>query len=265
MSRYHKAAPDGHTVLLADGNHLCARCGNIQCSGDSALVVHRAPWWRIYTHLQGPNCPTKGVSGWRAVELALDMRESNAPTPRGADSVGVGGFSFPFVSLLDDEHCHAEMAAVTISQRDFLPTPPRAESGDGNFRPDLIESWGDCRHWREWWYKEAKIVEALDRGIYGALVKVVHHVLNHERVPLYVNGSAGSCAVNLSEKDKRPLRSIPSLSIQSRVLTAKSKSTTPQGGSRRPNVLPDGGLSYAFTSDVIGRPGEALVLPATAQ
>jgi hypothetical protein len=52
------------------------------------------------------------------------------------------------------------------------------------------------------------------------------------------------------------MRTISSLSIQPRVLTAKSRSAAPQGRSRRPNVLPDGGLSYAFRRDAIGRPGE---------
>src|SRR5271166_6420177 len=144
MSRYHKAAPDGHTVVLAEGYHLCARCGDVQGTDDRAVVVHRSPWWLIYTHLEGPNCRTKAVSGWRAVELALDMRALNIPTPRGADGVGIGGFIFPFVSLLDDEHCKAEMDAVTISRREFLPTAPDGESGDENFRADLIESWGEC-------------------------------------------------------------------------------------------------------------------------
>ncbi len=166
--------------------------------------------------------PEKAVSGWRAVELALDMRASNVPTPRGADCVSIGGFNLPFVSLLDDEHCQAEMAAVTISQRDFLPLGPSAENGDGNFRPDLIENWGDCCHWREWHYKEVKIVEALDRGICEAFVKLVRHVLKQERLSLYVKSSGAWSAVSLSEKDQRPMRAITSFSTRSRVFAAKT-------------------------------------------
>ena len=252
MSRYRRAAPDGHTVELAGGYHLCARCGYVQCTDDRAVVVHRAPWWLIYTHLEGPDCRTKAVSGWRAVERAIDMRESNAPTPRGADCVSIGGLILPFVSLLDDEHCKVEMDAVTISQREFLPTASGAESEDENFNPDLIERWGDCRHWREWRHKEAKIVEALDLGMCGALVTVARHVLRHERAPLYVNATAASCAVTLSERDARGIRAMPSLSVRSLLLTAKSKATAPQGRSRRP----DGGLSNGFSTDAIGRPVE---------
>ena len=109
MSRYAKSAPGGRRIVLCDGYHLCARCGNIHCTEDRVVVVYRTPWWGIHTHLPGPNCPLKAVSGWRAVELALNIRESNVPTPRGADCVEIGGLIFPFVSLLDDEHCRAEV------------------------------------------------------------------------------------------------------------------------------------------------------------
>lgn len=131
MSRYHKVPPNGHCIVLAGGYRLCARCGKIQCSNETVQVVYRSPSWGIYKHLQGPNCLEKTVSGWRAVELAMDMRATNVPTPREAHAVSIGGFDFPFVSLLDDEHCHAEMATVTISQRDFLPATPRSENEDG--------------------------------------------------------------------------------------------------------------------------------------
>ena len=216
----------------------------------------RSPSWGIYTHLQGPNCPAKAVSGWRAVELALDMRASNIPTPREANRVSIGSFNLPFVSLLDDEHCKAEMAAVTISQRDFLPLGPSADIGDGDSRPDAVENRGDHCHWREWCHKELKIVDALDRGICGTFAKLVRQVLKRERLSLYVERSGPWSALSLSEKDERPMRAIPSLSTRSRVLTPKTKSTASKGRSRRPNVLPRGGLSYAFPRDAIGKPGE---------
>ncbi len=248
MSRYHKGAPSDHSILLTDGYRLCARCGRIQCSDEWAHVVYRSSSWGIYTHLQGPSCPGKGVSGWRAVELALDMRATNVPTPRGSAPVTICGLDFPFVSLLDDEHCESEMAAVTISQRDFLPAAQRSENEDGNLRADLVENRGDCRRWGEWWYRETKIMEALDRGICGALVNVARYVLGRERLALYGNSSARWCAVSLSEKDQRPMRTMTSFSAPSKVLTAPTKSRAPQGRSR--------GLSHVFTHDAMGKPGE---------
>lgn len=207
MSRYTKAAPGGRPTVLEDGYHLCARCGTILCTDDGVVVVYRAPWWGVYVHPQGPDCPAKAVSGWRAAELALDMRESNVPTPREACRVNIGGFTLPFVSLLDNEHCNVETAAVTISQRDFLPINPSAEAADEGFLPDLIGNWGDHRHWREWWYKELKIVEALDQGIYGAFVRLVREVLNQERAFLYVNrparGRPHACPKRTSDRSGR--------------------------------------------------------------
>jgi hypothetical protein len=248
MSRYHRVPPNGHCIVLAGGYRLCARCGEIQCTNETVRVVYRSPSWGIYTHLQGPNCLEKAVSGWRAVELAMDMRATNVPTPREANTVSIGGFDFPFVSLLDDGHCHAEMDAVTVSQRDFLPAARHSENADAEFRPDLIESWGDSRRWGEWWDREAKIAEALDRGICGALVTIARHVLKHERRALYAKDSARWSAVSLCEKDQRPMRAMASLSARSRVLTAQNKSRIPR---RRSS-----GLSSAFPHDALGKPGE---------
>jgi hypothetical protein len=248
MSRYHKVPPNGHYIVLAGGYRLCARCGNIQCTDETAQVVYRNPAWGIYTHVKGPNCPEKSVPGWRAVELAMDMCATNVPTPREANAVSIGGFDFHFVSLLDDEHCHAEMDAVTISQRDFLPAPTHAVSRDGSVRAELLEGWTDCRHRREWWYREAKIVEALDLGIYGALAKIARHVLKHERLALYTNGSGRWYAVSRSEEDQRPMCAMDSFSARSRILTAQNKSRAPQRRSH--------GFRSTFPHDVLGKPGE---------
>jgi hypothetical protein len=98
---------------------------------------YRSPSWEIYTHLQGPSCFEKTVSGWTAVELAIDMRATNVPTPREANAVSIGGVGFRFVSLVDDDHCHAEMNTLTISQRDFLPAALHSENADAELRPDL--------------------------------------------------------------------------------------------------------------------------------
>lgn len=248
MSRYTKVPPGGRLSVLTDGYQLCARCGSVLCADDRAEFVRRAPGWTIYTHLRGPDCPAKAVSGWRAVELALDMSATNAATPREANPVAIGGFDFPFVSLLDDEHCNVEMDAVTISQNDFLPTAFLTESENGNLRPDLIESRGDPRQWRAWRHREAKIVEVLDQGVCGALVNVVRHVLNRERERLYVIGSAIRCAVTLSEKDERSIYAVASLPIPSAVLTAQTK---PRGSRARSR-----GVGDAFPHDAMGKPGE---------
>lgn len=218
MSRYTKAAPGGRPIVLR-----------------TAIISVRAAALS--------NAAMKG-SKCTGARLGASIR-----TLKGrAALVTICGLDFPFVSLLDDEHCESEMAAVTLSQRDFLPAAPRYENEDGNSRPDLVESWGDSRRWGEWWYKEAKIVEALDRGICSALGKVARHVLKHERLSLYANHGANRCAVSLSEKDQRPMRAMTSFSARSRVFTAQTKSRVPQGRSRD--------LSHAFPHDAIGRPGE---------
>jgi len=255
VSRYTKSAPGGRPIVLDDGYHLCARCGTVLCIDDRVVVVYRAPWWGIYAHPQGPDCPAKAVSGWRAAELALDMRESNTPTPREAYRVSIGGFTFPFVSLLDDEHCNAEMAAVTISQRDFLPIDPCAVADEG-FRPDLIGSWGDHRDRREWWYKELKIVEALDQGMSGAFVRLVRDLLRQERLFLYVERSGPLTAVSLSEKDERPMRTTVSPPGSSGQALRESKSRVYQRKSRQRNRRPSGALDHALTRDTKGKPVE---------
>jgi hypothetical protein len=248
VSRYTKVPPGGCLSILTDGYQLCARCGSVLCADDRAEFVCRAPWWTIYTHLRGLDCPAKAVSGWRAVELARDMSAKNAPTPREADAIVIGGFSFPFVSLLDDEHCEVEMGAVTISQHDFLPTAFLTESENGNPPPDLIESWSDSRQWREWRHREATIVEVLDQGVFGALVNVARHVLKSERERLYVKGSAIRCTVTLSEKDERPIYAVASSPTQAGVPTAQVKSRGSEARSR--------GVRGAFPHDALGKAGE---------
>jgi len=174
----------------------------------------------------------------------MDMRGTNVPTPREANGVVIGGFDFPFVSLLDDEHCHAEMAAVTISQRDFLPAVLFSENGDEILEPDLKDDWDHTHHWRNWCYREERVVEALDRGVYGALVSVARRVLRDERRDLYNHRNPWAHTVTLSEKDQRPTRAMISFSATSRVRASRAF----QGRSR--------GLSGAFPHDCLGKPGE---------
>jgi hypothetical protein len=178
----------------------------------------------------------------------MEMRATSVPTPREANAVRIGSVDFPFVSLLDDEHCHAEMAAVTISQRDFLPATLFAESGDENLEPDLNDNWGDTHRGREWWYREAKIVEAIDQGICGALVSVARHVLKHERRDLYGDGNPVSHTVTLSEKDQRPTRAMTFFFASSKVSASRTIPSALRGRSR--------GLSDAFPHDTRGKPGE---------
>ena len=257
MSRYHKAAPNGHTVFLADGYHLCARCGNIQCTDDRGVVVHRAPWWGIYTHLQGPDCPAKAVSGWRAVDLALDMRESNVPTPRDADRVDIGGFIFPFVSLLDDEHCNSEMAAVTIWRKEFLPSElslSERENDDHKLLSNLVENRGDRRDWGLWQCWEVGIVAVA--SLRGRLAEITRDVLRQERASLYVKCSGSCSVVALSEKDELTMRTAVSVAGSSILPGQTSKSRAQQRKSRRPKRPPPGQLSHALTRDAMGKSGE---------
>src|ERR1022692_4010603 len=146
MSRYTKAAPGGRCVVLDDGYQLCARCGEVHCTADRVVAVDRTSWWIIHTHLPGRGCPAKAVSGWRAVELALDSRELNIPTPREAFPVTISGFTLPFVSLLDNEHCTAEMEVVTIWRKEFLPSKLSLSEGDNDnhkLLSNLVENQGD--------------------------------------------------------------------------------------------------------------------------
>ena len=187
---------------------------------------------------KGRTAPEKTVSGWRAVELAMDMRATNVPTPREAHAVSIGGFDFPFVSLLDDEHCHAEMDTVTISQRDFLPATPHSENEDGDVRPDLIESWGDCRRLGRMVVQGREDRGGARPGHMWSIGKDSAPCAQPRTPPLYANGSARWCAVSLSEKDQRPMRAITSFSARSTAIAAQTKSMAPQGGFRRPDLLP---------------------------
>jgi hypothetical protein len=196
VSRYTKAAPGGRFIPLNDkGYHLCARCGEIQCTGDRVVAVYRTPRWVIYTHPPGPECPAKAVSGWRAVELALDMRESNIPTPRQAYPVSVGGFCLPFVSLLDKEHIKVELEVVTIS-------PPTGEelrsdritvrTTDGRQAdPEDHHSYREHEYnvrqaGNKYDYVENSYIRALDEGRLSEHAKRSHETVYQERTRSYV-------------------------------------------------------------------------------
>lgn len=259
MSRYTKAAPGGHPILLDDGYHLCARCGTILCTDSRVVVVYRAPWWGIYAHLQGSDCPAKAVSGWRAVELALDMRESNVPTPRDACAVSVNGFTLPFVSLLDDEHCKAELAAVTVSPKEFLPTESTFSEGnsDGdNLRLSVVEKRGGQQDWGLWQDWEVGVVAAA--AVRGRLAEITRDVLRQERASLHVKRGDSWSGVTLSEKDERPMRTIAYLAGvgPTRLCFPRSRAETQQRKSRRQKLPSRGALSHASTRDAIGKSGE---------
>jgi hypothetical protein len=146
MSRITKPPPYGHHLVhLADAYQLCARCGEILSVGETVQVVYRGDrgtgrgyihpsgpdWWGIYTHAEGPDCPPRAVSGWQAVRRAIEMRGPDNPTMAETEALGkrkgreaqpviLWGFVFPFVSLLDSEHCDVEKRAVTVAPREIL-------------------------------------------------------------------------------------------------------------------------------------------------
>ena len=257
MSRYTKGAPGGRCIVLDDGYQLCARCGDIHRTADRVVVVYRAPWWEIYTHLPGPDCPAKAVSGWRAVELALDMRESNNPTPREAYPVTISGFTLPFVSLLDNEHCTAEMAAATISRKEFLPSESSLCEGnndDDDFLLNLGKR-GDQRDWGLWQYWEVGIVAVA--VVRGRLAEITRYVLRQERASLYVKRGGPWSVVTLAEKYEKPARTMASLAARgpSGQPSPQSTSRAQQRKSRR-HKPPRGPLSQASTRDAIGKSGE---------
>lgn len=247
MSRYTKAAPGGHPIVLDDGYHLCARCGAILCSDSRVMAVFRAPWWGIYAHPQGSGCPAKAVSGWRAVELALDMRESNIPTPREAYPVSISGFTLPFVSLLDNEHFRSEMAAVTLSSKEFLPSESTLSEGnnDGdNLRTNVVEKRGGQQDWGPWQHWEVGI--AAVATVSSRLAEITRNVLREERSSLQVKHTDSWLVVTLSEKDERPMRTIAYLAG---VETRQRRSGSHKLPSR-------GAFSHASTRDAIGKSGE---------
>jgi hypothetical protein len=256
VSRYTKAAPGGRPIILDDGYHLCARCGAVLCTDDGVVVVYRAPQWGIYVHPEGPNCPAKAVSGWRAAELALDMRETNIPTPREAYHIRIGGFILPFVSLLDNEHCNAEMAAVTISRKEFLPSEStflEGNSNDDDFLFNVVEKRSGPRDSEMWQYWEVGLVAR------GRLAEITRDVLREERMSLHVKRNDSWSGVTLSEKDQRPMRTISYLSgigITRLYFPARGKADTQQRKSRSHKLPSRGTLSDASTRDAIGKSGE---------
>jgi len=235
VSRYTKAPPGEDSIVLHDGYQLCARCGTVLCTDDEAVAVYRAQWWRIHTHLPGLDCPAKAVSGWRAVELALDMRESNIPTPREAYPVNINGFTLPFVSLLDNEHCTAEMKVVTIWREEFLPFESSLSEGDSDKHTplsNLVENQGDRRDWGLWQNWAVPIVAVAT--LRSRLAEITRDVLQQERASLYVERSDRWSAVSLSEKDDRPIlkavpppgsSSLPGRTSKSRAQQRKSRGT----------------------------------------
>ena len=257
MSRYTKAPPDEHSIVLHDGYQLCARCGTVLCTDDEAVAVYRAPWWGIHTHLPGPDCPAKAASGWRAVELALDMRESNIPTPREAFPVTISGFTLPFVSLLDNEHCTAEMKVVTIWRKEFLPSESSLSEGDNDnhkLLSNLVENQGDRRDWGLWQNWAVPIVAVAN--LRSRLAEITRDVLQQERASLYVERCGRWSAVSLSEKDERPILKAVSPPGSSSLPGRTSKSRAQQRKSRRPKHPPPGALSHALTRDTMGKSGE---------
>ena len=252
MSRYGKIAPGGRPVVVDDGYYLCARCGEVLRNGDRVVAVYRAPWWGIYSHPEGPDCPPKAVAGWRAVELALQMQESNVPTPRQAQPVAINGVVLPVVSLLDDTHCDVEKAAVTISQKDFLPTSLDSEVPEGDSRHDAAVSCGDQRRWDMWRNTELKIVEALDRGVVRALVIITLGVVRRERAYLYVKRSEPQSAICFSERDERPMRAMASLLQAPNTGAQRRKSSRKRPKSQRRSPVP----RRAFDRDARGKSTE---------
>jgi hypothetical protein len=171
---YHEARTPGHHQLehLADAYQLCARCGQVLSAGETVQVVYRGDrgawrgytrpfgpdWWGIYTHVEGPDCPPRVVSGWQAVRRAIEMRGPDSPTialiealgkrkGRKAQPVTLWGFVFPFVSLLDSEHCDVEKRAVTVASREILKSDrsPVQSRIDGS-EPDQEDDVGGYRH-----------------------------------------------------------------------------------------------------------------------
>jgi hypothetical protein len=257
VSRYTKAAPGGRCIVLDDGYQLCARCGEVHCTADRVVAVYRTGWWGIHTHLPGPGCPAKAVSGWRAVELALDMRESNIPTPREAFPVTISGFTLPFVSLLDNEHCTAEMEVVTIWRKEFLPSKLSLSEGDNDnhkLLSNLVENQGDRRDWGLWQDWAVPIVAVA--SLRSRLAEITRDVLQQERASLYVERSGWWSAVSLSEKDERPILKAISPPGSSSLPGRTSKSRAQQRKSRRTKQPPPGALSHTLTRDALGKSGE---------
>jgi hypothetical protein len=258
VSRYTKAAPGGECIVLDHGYQLCGRCGNVQCTADKVVAVYRAAWWGIYTHLQGPGCPAKAVSGWRAVELALDMRESNIPTPREAYPVSISGILLPFVSLLDTAHCIAEMAAVTISLKEFLPSESNlsvSNNDDHELRSTLGGSLYERRDWGLWQSWEVATVAVASWR--SRLAEITRDVMQQERASLYSKRGGPWSTFDLSERDDRPMMpATRSLTVSSHPPARKSSFRAQQRKPRRRHPTSRQPLGHALTRDVIGKPGE---------
>jgi hypothetical protein len=225
VSRITKPAPHGHHRLahLADAYQLCARCGEILSTGETVHVVYRGDrgtwrgyiypsgldWWGIYTHSEGPDCPPRAVSGWQAVRRAIEMQGPDNPTTAEVEALGkrkggegqpviLWGFVFPFVSLLDCEHCDVEKRAVTIGRRETLESDrsPVQSVSDGR-EPDKEGDVGGYKYnvrkaGNRYDYVEDAYIRALDarETVLGKRAELIRDVTAREQTNLHVRACA---------------------------------------------------------------------------
>ena len=185
----------------------------------------------------------------------MDSRELNIPTAREAYPVIISGFTLPFVSLLDNEHCTAEMAAVTISRKEFLPSESGFSEGnddDDDFLSNVVERGGQ-RDWGSWQSWELGI--AAVAVVRGRLAEITRDVLRQEQASLHVKRSGPWSIVTLSEQDERPARTVASLAVCGPLWRPSPRANL---GLRNANLeLPSrGALSHTSTRDAIGKSGE---------
>jgi hypothetical protein len=178
------------TAQVADGYQLCARCGEVLVEGESAVVVPRAPFWFIYSHEIGPNCPPKAVKGWKAVRAAEGIRKSeNLTIPREAEPVHHGGLAFPCACLLDDKHIEAEVALVQYYPSDESPAN-RADVRELLWRGERRMS-RSCRR--------AVTQSSLDDFIRGTSQSVVRNAVEDDLIALIDTGDLNSVTNALKE------------------------------------------------------------------
>jgi hypothetical protein len=186
------------------------------------------------------------------------MRESNIPTPRAAPPISINAFTFPGVSLLDDEHCNAEMAAVTISRKEFLPPEPSfyGDKDRDDYLAEFFEKRDDKPDWGHWQTWQVGILAVA--AMRSKLAVITRDVLLHERMSLHVKCSDSCSVVTLSEKDERPLRRITELARSglSSPSHSQGKSRTSQEKSRKGKFRSPGGAGHASSRDGFGRVGE---------
>jgi len=224
MSRIRKPAPYGHHLLrLSDAYQICARCGQILSAGETVQVIYRGDrgtwrgyihpsgpdWWGIYTHVEGPDCPPGAVSGWLAVRRAIEMRGPDNPAfaemeglskrkGREAQPIILRGFVFPFVSLLDCEHCKVEKMAVTIGRHEILESDRTSirSASDGR-EPDKEDDVGQYKYNVKKAANRHDLVEdayirALDarKPLLGKCAELIKDITARERANLHVTACA---------------------------------------------------------------------------